>query len=98
MTTEEQKAEAIKNMSIALPYIRKAVKDAAAEGAVKLGVLATQPDGSGCIVVTFDCEDFFKDLELILGIGPQTEEQDQAADARAFLQKHGIKPLESDEG
>ena len=96
MYTDEQKVEAAKNLSTALPYFRKAVKDAAAEGNVKLGILASQPDGSGRIVVSFDCEDFFKDLEIVLNMPPQTEEQDRQADARAFLQRHGIKPLEEE--
>lgn len=60
------------------------------------GILASQPDGSGRIVVSFDCEDFFKDLEIVLNMPPQTEEQDMQADACAFLQRQGIKLLEEE--
>ena len=35
-------------------------------------------------------EDFFDDLALVLGVGPQTEEDDMEASALAFLQNHNI--------
>lgn len=76
----------------ALPYFRKAVSDAKKKGAVQLGVLATNPDGSGNIEVRFEASEFFDDLATVLGAPPQTEEDDMKAKALAFLQRHGLTP------
>lgn len=84
------KEQAIEKLRGALPYFRKAVVDAKKQGNVQLGVMATNPDGSGQVLMRFDSEDFFDDLALVLGVGPQTEEDDTKASALAFLQNHNI--------
>ena len=84
------KEQAIEKLRDALPYFRKAVADAKKQGNVQLGVMATNPDGSGQVLMRFDSEDFFEDLALVLDLGPQTEEDDRKASALAFLQNHNI--------
>lgn len=83
--------EARNRVLTALPYLRHAVQEAKAEGLVKLGVLALQEDGSGRIVMQFDSEDFFKDLESALGAPPQTAEDDAKAQALKFTHESGLQ-------
>ena len=84
------KEQAIETLRAALPYFRKAVADAKKQGIVQLGVMATNPDGSGQVVMRFDSEDFFEDLALVLDAGPQTDEDNKKAGALAFLQRLSI--------
>lgn len=83
--TKEQAAEALRQM---IPLFRKAVVEAKAQGIVQVGVMATNPDGSGRVVLRLDSEDFFEDLALVLDVGPPTEEDVKNANTLAFL--HGL--------
>lgn len=88
-TVEEAKETLVK----ALPYFRSAVADARAsdhEGTVKLAIVHKYADGSGKVGMTFDCDEFFDDLALVLGVGPQTPEDDVKAEAAKFGQKFGL--------
>jgi len=84
-------AEAKERLMTALPYFRKAVADAKKKGRVQLGILATNPDGSGDIEMRFDCDEFFADIETALGAPAQTKDDDMEADALKFLNTHRIK-------
>jgi hypothetical protein len=86
--------EAKETLVSALPYFRKAVADARtsdSEGTVKMAIVHKYADGTGKVGMTFDCDEFFDDLALVLGAGPQTEEDDLKAEARKFVQKFGLK-------
>lgn len=89
MTTKRE--EAVERMKQALPYFRHAISEAAKSGDVKLGVLSYAPDGSGQIISSFECAEFFEDIALIIGAAPQTEEDTLQAKAVQFLQKFGIR-------
>lgn len=81
-------------LAVAIPYFRNAVNTAKANtdkgGKVQLGVLSVNADGSGKVEMQFDCEEFFKDIEEVIGAVPQTAEDDMKADALKFLHKHGL--------
>jgi hypothetical protein len=76
----------------ALPYFRNAVARARAKemGQVKLGILCENPDGSGNIEMSFECDAFFDDLASVLGAPPQTDEDNGKAAALRFMQQHGF--------
>jgi hypothetical protein len=88
MTTKQ---EAIDKMLIVIPYFRDAVAKAKETGVPKLAVTANKPDGSGEIIMSFDCEEFFADLALIVDAPVQTEEDTMKSKALQFLHKHGLK-------
>jgi hypothetical protein len=62
-----------------LIIMRKEIQDA--NGAVKLGLLVHNPDGSGKIKLKFDADQFSADLETVLDVGPQTTEDNYKAAA-----------------
>ena len=78
------------DLARALPYFRYAVDVASKNGAVKLGILRENPDGSGKVEMKFECGQFFQDLELVLGAPPQSERDTAKAKALEFLQQHGL--------
>ena len=67
-TPEEARA----SLTTALPYFRRAVAEAAKKGLAQLAVVTSFPDGSGQIGMRFDCEEFFEDIETVLGAPPET--------------------------
>ena len=85
------------NLLGALPYFRHAVSEAKKLGPVQLGIIAVLPDGTKKLEISFDCEEFFKDLAIVLGAGPQTEEETVKADALKFVQIHNITSGEAHE-
>lgn len=74
--------EAIDRLLSALPHILVAsqmAKDAVPEGTVCLAIVAKKPDGSGQLTASFECEEFFKDILMVLGLGtPEQFLVDQA--------------------
>ncbi len=83
--------EAKERLLGAIPYLRTAIKDANKEGAAELGILAKQKDGSGRIVCSFDCNEFFDDLCKVIGAPEQTEEDDWKAKAVKFVQEFKLR-------
>lgn len=85
---------------VAIPYFRNAVNSAKANagagGKVQMGILAVKPDGSGKIEMQFDCEEFFKDIEEVLGSPEHTIEKDMEVEAFKFMNQHGIKSSTGD--
>ena len=77
-------------------YFRGALNKAAKEGNAKMAIITKHADGGGRILIEFDCEDFFKDIETVLGMEPQTMEEDMQYEALEFLTKHGLKVSGSD--
>ena len=86
-TIEEAKLQ----LTAALPLFRTAANKAKANGTAMLGILSVNPDGSGNVMARFECEEFFEDLALILGVGEITEEQKGEVEAFEFLSKNDIK-------
>lgn len=82
--------QAKERMLAALPYLRHAVRQAKKTGKVQFGILSTSEEGSGRIIAKFDADEFFDDLEVILGAPPQSTEDQLKAEALEFAQIHGI--------
>lgn len=84
--SDEQKTqaenEAIDRLLSALPHILVATQmaqDAVPDGKVCLAIVAKKPDGSGQLTASFECEEFFKDILMVLGLGtPEQFLEDQA--------------------
>lgn len=84
--------QAKERLLLALPYLRNAVAQAKQKtGRAQIAVLATNPNGSGNLIARFEADEFFADLEAVLGAAAQTEEDDLKAEALQFLQLHGLK-------
>jgi len=81
------KEAARERMLKALPHMRFAVKEAAEQGEVHLGILAMKPDRSGKITATFQATEFFEDLALLIDAPPQTKEDDMDAAAARLVQQ-----------
>lgn len=78
----------------AILYFRNAINEAKATvgegGKVQMGVLSVEADGSGRVGLKFDCEEFFNDIEEILGSPEHTTEKDMEVEAFKFMQKPGL--------
>lgn len=85
-----EKEQAAERLRRAIPYFRGAVNDAKSEGMVKMGILSKNPDGSGRILMEFDCEEFFNDIATVIDAPPQTMQDDMTFKAQSFLAKHGL--------
>jgi len=85
------KEEARRKMLEALPHFRHAVRQAAAEGKVMIGVLSVKDDGSGRVSARFDAPEFFEDLAALLDAPPETEDDRMQASAEELLQKMGLR-------
>lgn len=86
-TLEQAKSTLIE----ALDYMRHSVERAKETGQPHLAIVSKYSDGSGKIIAKFQCEEFFNDLALVLGVGELTEEARLNASAVEFLHVHGIK-------
>jgi hypothetical protein len=82
---EKRRETAIDKMKKALPFMRHAVKLAAADGAVHFGILSVRPDGSGTVMAKFEAAEFFDDLALIVGAPEQTKDDEMKAEAARIL-------------
>lgn len=86
---------------VAIPYFRNAINTAKTNvgegGKVQMGILSVNADGSGQIEMKFDCEDFFKDIEEVLGSPEHTMEKDMEVEAFKFMQTHGLTVSRSDD-
>jgi hypothetical protein len=74
-TIEQIKAD----LAIAIPHFRYSVEKAKKEGTPHLAIFSKTPEGGGRIIIEFDCEEFFNDLATLVGIGPQTTEDNLTA-------------------
>lgn len=79
------------DLLIALPHFRYAVDQAKKEGTVKLGILTNRPDGTGRVVTSFECDEFFDDIATLIGAPPQTAKDNLTASAHEFVSKHGLR-------
>lgn len=81
----------IEDLRAALPFFRLAISTAKESGkAVKMGILAVNPDGSGDIEAMFDCDEFFDDLAVLVDLPAETEEDVMQYAAARFMAKHGL--------
>ena len=87
--TPVTKEKAIEDLTIAIPYLRHSVAEAAKKGKAKLAITAEFPDGGGQIQCSFDI-DFVEAVAVALGLPEQTEEDTLKAKAEEFVQKHGL--------
>jgi hypothetical protein len=62
--SEEELLEKIRDF---LPHVELAADMARPQGAVKLAIIAEEPDGGGRITCRFECEEFLKDLRALVG-------------------------------
>jgi hypothetical protein len=73
-----------------VPHLRQAATDAigrAKPGAiVKFAIVAQNPDGTGQVGATFDCEAFLSDLEMVF---PPSEDAKLEAAAACLVSKLG---------
>lgn len=85
--------DALERMKLAVPHFRAAVARAATEepnARPKLGILASQPDGSGRVICSFECDEFFEDLALLVDAPELTDDDILRSKALAFLGRFGI--------
>jgi len=82
-----EKAEAAKRLRTVLVHLRLATSMAKMQvvgGTAGLGVIARGADGkSGIVTASFESEEFFKDLDLVLGEGPLEDDADEGQDVAA---------------
>jgi hypothetical protein len=92
MATKEEIRE---KFLTALPHFRFAMKEASRKGKAKIGVLSITEDGGGKVIASFEAEEFFDDLAILLDAPPQTKEDDLEAAAVKLVQsvKRGIVDL-----
>jgi hypothetical protein len=85
-----------KKMLMVLPYLRFAIEEAKTKagetGAVEIGILVKNADGSGKVLASFGAGEFVEDLATLLGAGPLTEEERQDARAESFISQFGLRP------
>lgn len=86
---DDARDAAIKDLRVALPYLRYAVQEANKNGSAKLGVLCEQADGGGKVECKFDAS-ILDAVALVIDLPAQTEKDDLKAKARAFLDQHGL--------
>lgn len=75
----------VERLKAIIPHLKLAMSMAKIQvpnGIVALGVIAKSPDGGGRITASFDGEDFFNDLETVVGdvlamMGQDFDSEDQ---------------------
>lgn len=72
------------------PHIRYAIGQAKHDGVVKLGVLCEDERKGKRLECSFEAEQFFNDLSLLLDIPAQTEKDNIEAKAMRFKKKYGL--------
>lgn len=95
--SDDAKETAAKDLRVALPYLRFAIKKASENGTAKLGILCEKEDGSGKVECKFDTS-ILDAVALVIDLPPQTDEDDNAARARAFLDQHGLSSPAATDG
>ena len=87
---DDRKEEAKERLRGVMRHFRLAVADAKKIGEPKLSINGEQPDGSGQRIMSFNAEEFFADLAIVIDAPPDTVEDEMDAKARSFMQKHGL--------
>lgn len=82
-TIERIKAD----LGIAIPHFRYMLQKAKAQGNPEMLMVAVTADGDKKVVGSFQCEEFFDDLATLIGVGPQTAEDNLNSSAAEFAQK-----------
>jgi hypothetical protein len=76
------------DLATLVPHLRVAARDALkranAGATVEFAVIAKNPDGSGQIGASFQCEEFLSDLETVF---PPSESDVKSAEADCLLSK-----------
>lgn len=85
------KEQAIADFLVLIPYLRYAIKNASANGTIKLGILSVKEDGAGKVECQFDAGDFVEDLARVIGAPDYTKDDELSARAEEMLQTFGLK-------
>lgn len=94
MKTKEQ---IIADLTVAIPYFREAIKDAAEEagetGRVQMAVIIEREDGSGQVGMRFDPVELFDDLACLIDLPAPSEDDEinyRAEKLRGMLRTNGV--------
>lgn len=94
--TEQQKEEVKEKLRGVMKHFRLALKDAKKIGEPKLIIAGERPDRSGQRVMSFEADEFFADIEMLIEAEPDSMQDATEAMAAQFMQKHGLSVHKGD--